>query len=217
MKFTIKTMIISGVLLPSLCLHAGELTPDEGLKKLSQNIETSTKNRDEFNKAIAKISENIGTLESASLDLQNQKKKLVQQMEENKNTLALHSKKLQDLEKSRQEEEKKRQEDAAKIAQLEKNLAQLKEIHKMRADRVQKLTLDRTNLETSQKQGETLQLTLTNETKEIDRRIEALNKSVAPWKEKQKTFQKEAARWNGEVERHQKMETEVKLLLDSTT
>ena len=217
MKTTRKLMISAGLLLTSLTLHGGELTPEESLKRLSQNVETSTKNRDELNKAIQQIGENISTLESASLDLQNQKKRLEQQLTENKSTLDLHSKKIQELDRNLQDEERKRQEDAAKIAQLEKTLSQLKEIQKMRADRVQKLTADRTTLEASKKQGADLQLSLAGETKKIDQRIETLGKEVLPWREKQKVYQKEAARWSGEVERHQKMEAEVKLLLDSTT
>ncbi|MEY4615388.1 MAG: hypothetical protein RJB66_348 [Pseudomonadota bacterium] len=214
---TLKTIIFGGIVASSVFLQAGELTPDEGLQRLSQNVETCTKNRDEINRAIAQINENVTTLESANLDLQNKKKRLHQQIDENKNTLALHNKKLQDLERNRIEEDKKLKDDAAKMVQLEKTLAQLKEIYKMRNDRVLKLESDRNSIIESQKQGEGLQVTLDNEIKNIDQRIESLTKEVAPWKERQKSYQKEASRWNGELERHQKMEAEVKLLLDSTT
>lgn len=214
---TTKLMIISGIFIGSLAATAGELTPDEGLKRLSQNVETCTKNRDEINRAIGQINENITMLESANLDLQNKKKRIIQQIDENKNTLTLHTKKLQELEKGRLEEDKKLKDDAAKMAQLEKTLAQMKEIYKMRTDRLQKLDMDRANIQESQKKGEDLQVSLGNEIKQIDQRIDSLSKEVAPWKDRQKGYQKEAARWSGELERHQKMEAEVKLLLDTAT
>lgn len=196
---------------------AADLTPEEGLKKLSQNIETSTKNRDEYNKAIDQVSHNIITLDSATNELSTHKKKLQQQMSENKSTLALHTKKLQEIEKSRQDEEKKKQSDLLKIQQLEKALAQLKELQTIHQDRIDKLAQDRLAIETSQKEGESLQQTLAQESKTLDQRIDALKKETAPWRSKKKSYEKESARWNKEIDRHEKMQTEVKLLIDETT
>lgn len=196
-------------------LQAAELGPEEGLKRLSENVVTSSKNRDEYNKALTTVGQNINALDSASLNLQQQKNKLSQHILENQATLGVYDKKLQELERQRVEEERKKNEELAKIAQLEKSLAQLRELQKSRQDRLQKLTLDKTTLEKSKQQGNALQLTLADETKRIDQRLDELKKEVMPWKDKQKSYQKEAARWSSEVDRHQKMETEVKLLIDS--
>ncbi len=210
-------ILLCGLLLSAGATYAGDLTPQEGLKRLSENIDTSTKNRDEYNKAIEQVSHNIITLDSASLEMQGQKKKLQQQITENKNTLVLHTKKLQELDRSRQDEERKKAEDLNKIAQLEKTLAQLKELQNQRQDRIQKLSQDRATIEKSQKDGEALQVSLNGEIKVIDQRMDSLKKEVAPWKTKKKSYEKEAARWSNELDRHQKMEAEVKLLMDSTT
>lgn len=212
-----KKVLLCGLILSASSVYAGDLTPEEGLKRLSENIDTSSKNRDEYNKAIEQVSHNIITLDSASMEMQSQKKKLQQQIGENKNTLVLHTKKIQELDRSRKEEERKKADDLNKIAQLEKTLAQLKELQKVRQDRIQKLSLDRAAIEKSQKDGEALQVTLGGEVKVIDQRMDGLKKEVAPWKNKKKSYEKEAARWGNELERHQKMETEVKLLMDSTT
>jgi chromosome segregation ATPase len=218
MKLNLKnTFVLGTLMLVTTAVQAGEITPDEGLQRLTQNIETSEKNRDEYNRAIEQVSHNITTLDSASLELYSQKKKLLQQVGENNGTLVLHSKKLQELDRSRQDEERKKADDLSKIAQLEKTLAQLKELQKVRAERIQKLTQDRTSIEKSQKEGQSLQLTLNAEAKVIDQRLDGLKKEVSPWRTKKKGYEKEAARWSNELDRHEKMEAEVKLLMNSTT
>lgn len=196
---------------------AADLSPEEGLKKLSSNIDISTKNRNEYNKAIEQINQNVVTLDSAATGLNANKKKLQQQIQENKKTLNLHSKKIQEIDRSRQEEEKKKQADLQKIQQLEKTLAQLQALQLTRQERIDKLALDRSTIEKSQKEGEDLQQTLALEAKTIDQRIDTLKKEMAPWKTKKKSYEKESARWNNEIDRHQKMETEIKLLIDETT
>lgn len=217
MKTALSKILSAAIVLVSLTGGAEELNPEDGLKRLSQNIETSTKNRDEYNKVIEQVSHNIITLDSASVELQGQKRKLLQQISENKNTLTLHSKKLQELDRSRQEEERKKLEEQNKITQLESTLTQLKELQKSRQERIQKLAQDRVEIEKSQKNGEVLQTTLAGEVKEVDQRIDALKKEITPWKAKKKSYEKEAARWGNEIDRHQKMEAEVKLLMDSAT
>lgn len=216
-----KRVGLSALLLGSFALVqpslAADLTPEDGLKKLSENIDISTKNRDEYNKAIEQVNRNVTTLDSAATELSTNKKKLQQQMSENKTTLALHTKKIQEIDRSRQDEERKKQMDLQKIQQLEKTLAQLKALQLTRQDRIDKLTLDRTTIENSKKDGDTLQQTLALEAKTIDQRIETLKKDAAPWRAKRKSYEKESARWNNEVDRHQKMETEIKLLTDETT
>lgn len=220
-KNAMKRVGLSALLLASLALEqpsvAADLTPEEGLKKLSENIDISTKNRDEYNKAIEQVNQNVATLDSAATELSTNKKKLQQQMSENKTTLALHNKKMQEIDRSRQDEERKKQMDLQKIQQLEKTLAQLKALQLTRQDRIEKLTLDRTTIENSKKDGETLQQTLALEAKTIDQRIETLKKEASPWRVKRKSYEKESARWNNEIDRHQKMETEIKLLTDETT
>lgn len=220
-KTTLQCVGLSTLLLASMALaqtsFAADLTPEEGLKKLSENIDISTKNRDEYNKAIEQVNRNVTTLDSAANELSTNKKKLQQQMTENKTTLALHTKKIQEIDRNRQDEERKKQMDLQKIQQLEKTLAQLKALQLTRQDRIDKLTLDRTTIEASQKEGEALQQTLAAEGKTIDQRIETLKKDAAPWRAKRKSYEKESARWNNEIDRHQKMETEIKLLTDETT
>lgn len=196
---------------------AGDMTPEDGLKRITENIEKSTANRNEYNKAIEQVNYNINTLDSANNELQNQRKKIQQQLADNKNTLTLHIKKIQEIDKAKQEEEKKKQSELEKIAQMEKVLLQLKTLQTARQDRIEKLMEDRATIVNSQKEGETLQLTLNEESKVLDQRIEELKKEVSPWKTKKKTYEKEAARWNNEIDRHQKMDTEVKLLIDETT
>lgn len=216
-----KRVGLATLLLTSLILTqhsvAADLTPEEGLKKLSENIDISTKNRDEYNKAIEQVNRNVATLDAAATELSTNKKKLQQQMNENKTTLALHTKKIQEIDRNRQDEERKKQMDLQKIQQLEKTLAQLKALQLTRQDRLDKLTLDRTTIENSQKEGDVLQQTLAQEAKTIDQRIETLKKDAAPWRAKRKSYEKESARWNNEIDRHQKMETEIKLLTDETT
>jgi chromosome segregation ATPase len=217
MKMRQHTLLMISLLFAASLVRAGDVTPEEGLKKLSENIETSGKNRDEYQKAIVQIGQNINTLESATVNLQTQKQKLVKQMNDNKNTLGLHTKKLQELDRSRADEEKKKTDEVNKIAQMEKTLVELKGLQKTRQDRIDKLGQDRLAIEKSQKEGEVLQLTLAGEAKELDQRIDSLKKEAAPWKTKKKGYEKEATKWSNELDRHQKMETEVKLLLDSTT
>lgn len=220
-ELTTQRVGLSMLLIASMALtqavFAADLTPEEGLKKLSENIDISTKNRDEYNKAIEQVNRNVSTLDSAASELSTNKKKLQQQITENKTTLALHTKKIQEIDRNRQDEERKKQMDLQKIQQLEKTLAQLKALQLTRQDRIDKLTLDRTTIETSQKEGEALQQTLAAEAKTIDQRIEVLKKDAAPWRAKRKSYEKESARWNNEIDRHQKMETEIKLLTDETT
>jgi len=217
LKFIGIATLASACIVSSELVHSADLSPEEGLKKLSQNIEVSTKNRDEYNKAIEQISHNVIALDSASVELNASKKKLQQQITENKNTLSLHTKKMQDIDRNKQEEERKKQADLQKIQQLEKTLAQLKALQLTRQDRIDKLALDRASIEKSKKEGEELQQTLAQETKTIDQRIDTLKKEMAPWKSKRKSYEKEVSRWNNEIDRHQKMETEVKLLIDETT
>lgn len=209
-------LIISSLLISASGLTI-ELNPEEGLKHLTQNIETSLKNRDEFNKSLVQVSQNIVTLENSNAELGNQKKKLLAQILTNKNTLSLHTKKLQEIDKIRTDEEKKKTDELNKIAQIEKLLIQLKELQKTRQDRLTQLSIDRSTIEKSQNEGESLQLTLLNETKVIDKRMETLKNEMAPWRAKRKSFEKEASHWNNEFERHQKMQSEVKLLMDETT
>ncbi len=216
-KIMKEALIILSFLIASSSGLAGEMTTEDGLKRISENIEKSTTNRNEYNKALEQVNHNINTLDSASTDLQSQKKKLQQQITENKNTLAQHTKKIQEIDKAKQEEEKKKQTDMDKIAQLEKVLTQLKGLQAARQERIEKLMEDRATVVNSQKEGETLQGTLAEETKLLDQRIAELKKEVTPWRSKKKTYEKESARWNNEIDRHQKMETEVKLLVDETT
>lgn len=220
-NFTKKHLGIISLSLSTLFITssglAGEMTAEDGIKRIEKNIEISTANRDEYNKAIEQVNHNIITLDSASLDLQSQKKKLTQQFGENKKTLTLHTKKIQEIDKARQDEEKKKLSDQSKITQLEKTLADLKALQAKRQERIEKLMEDRATVVNSQKDGETLQVTLGEEMKTLDQRIAELKKEVSPWKTKKKTYEKESARWNNELDRHQKMETEVKLLVDETT
>ena len=209
-------LLISSLLISASGLTI-ELNPEEGLKHLSQNIETSLKNRDEFNKSLVQISQNIATIENSKAELGNQKRKLLAQILTNKNTLSLHTKKLQEIDKIRSDEEKKKSEELNKIVQIEKLLNQLKELQKTRQDRMTQLSIDRSTIEKSQNEGDALQLTLLTETKVIDKRMETLKNEMAPWKTKRKSFEKEASHWNNELERHQKMQLEVKLLIDETT
>lgn len=211
-KFLILTFLLA-----SSSGMAAELTAEDGLKRISENIEKSTTNKNEYVKALDQVNQNISTLDSANNELQAQRKKIQQNITENKTTLALHTKKIQEIDKARQEEEKKKQSDLDKIAQLEKVLNQLKGLQTERQARIEKLMEDRAAVVNSQKEGETLQLTLAEETKMLDLRIGELKKETAPWKTKKKDYEKATAKWNNEIDRHQKMETEVKLLLDETT
>lgn len=214
---SISCAIFSAILLAQSSGKAGDITPEEGLKRLSQNIETSTQNRDELNKSIELVSRNIQTLDSATLELLGQKKKLGLQVSENKATLDLHKKKLQELDRNRASEEKKKNDEFNQIAQLEKAILELKALQVQRQERIDQLNQDRLALESSQKEGETVQLSLSGEIKEIDQKINQLKQDLVPWKKKKTAYERDAAKWNHEIERHQKMETEVKVLMDSTT
>lgn len=212
---TVNTTTIMIALVASLFgtkTLAANLTPEEGLKRITKNIETSSKNKEEYLRATKEVEGNLSLLEKAKGDLTSQRKKLSSQQTENKQTLQLHNKKLQELDKSRSNEEKLKAEDLLKIQKLEKMVADLKALVGERQKRLTALEQDRTALEQSKKQGEGLQLNLAQEIQALDQKIGELSKEMGPWKTKKGLYEKESARWHKELERHQKMESEVKVL-----
>lgn len=215
---TIFMILVSGQGFGSLnpLAFAGEMTPEEGIKRIGENIEISSKNKEEFGKAIEQVNENLARLEKSQVALSSQRQTLLVQSKENKKTLELHQAQLKEIEKSRQTEEKAKAAERLKIEQLEKALADLKNTITQRDSRLNLLEQDRVSLDGSKKQGENLIATMNQEIQTLDQRISALKKEMAHWKQKKSAYEKESTRWQKELERHQKMDADVKVLNDSS-
>lgn len=198
--------------IPSL---AKELTADEGLAKINKNIDVSQSNINDLQKNMNIVDGNILSLNKANADLQAQKKTLQNLYKENDRIILNHGKEMTKFDQLITKEKQLLEDEKQKIQRLEQVIAQLKAQQEKRNSNIAELQKNKETFAASKVKGienqKQIQVSLT----EIDKNIAASKKELQTWTSKRKANEKELSKWTKERDTHQKMQDDIKTLLEN--
>lgn len=192
-----------------------QASAEEGLSRIESNIENSKANIKEYEKNIQIVDANIAEVNKAKKKLDEQNDNLKGVIKDNKKTLADYQKQNLELDKLTLSETKKLDQGALKIKELEVLLANLKTNQEALAKNIQNYKDQKLKLETDKKEWDARALSLAKTNSDLESQIKALKAEEQSWKGKRKGYEGEVSRWTKELEKQQKLQSDMKALIEA--
>ncbi len=208
-------LLTSFIFLITFNITAKELSAEDGLTKINKNIETSQSNINDIQKNLSIVDSNIQAMNKTSAELQAQKKTLQNLYKENERIIQNHGKEMAKFDLLVSKEKQSLEDEKQKITKLEQVIAQLKAQQEKRNNNIVELQKNKETYLASKNKGLENQKQIQSSISEVDKNILSAKKELQIWTQKRKNNDKELAKWTKERDSHQKMQDDVKTLLEN--
>lgn len=209
---------ISGLLILTLMSSTAlskELTAEDGLAKINKNIQTSQSNINDLQSNLTIVNGNIATINQTQAQLEAQKKTLQNLHKENDRILESQKKEISKYDQLIQKEKNALEDEKQKIQKLEQIIAQLKSQQEVRNKNIVDLNKNKDQFIQAKDKGQENQKQITLAIQEVDKNIQATKKEGQTWVQKRKSNEKDLAKWTKELDNHQKMQDDIKTLMEN--
>ncbi len=177
----------------------------EGLNTISLNLDNTKANLTEYKKNLSIVDENITEVSKAKAKAVEQQRSVASQVETNNKSVSKVDAQEKELNQLMADEKAKSAGEEKKIAELEAAIAKMRDNQKKREANVSDYQLQITQLQEEKKVWTSRAQILKEQQQDVAQIVKAVASDEAQWKNKQKGYQGEVARWNKEVDRQQKI------------
>lgn len=203
-KNKIASFLIGSSLLVAPASYAGT-TAQEGLDKIKNNLNNSKSNLGEYQKNLKTVEKNIGEIQKAKAQVDEQRKTVTAQTEENNKSLGKISTQEKELGALIADEKTKKALEEKKLQELQAVILKLQENITKRDSNIADYELQMGQLQEEKKVWASRGEQIKQQGDLVSQRTNSLSKTEGDWKNKKKGYEGEVNRWGKEVDRQQKL------------
>jgi chromosome segregation ATPase len=204
-KKMLASFLIGGSLLMGSSVLA-ETTAKAGLEKIKNNVNNSKTNLGEYQRNLKTVDKNIGEIQKAKAQVDDQRKTVVSQYEENKKSLVKVSTQEKELTTLMAEEKNKKALEEKKLQELQAAMNKLQENIAKREANISDYEMQMSSIQEEKKIWASRGDQIKQQGTLVDQRNRSLAASENDWKNKKKGYEGEVGRWTKEVDRQQKLQ-----------
>lgn len=204
-KKMLASFLVGGSLVIGSTVFA-ETTAKDGLEKIKSNVNNSKANLGEYQRNLKSVDKNIGEIQKAKAQVDDQRKTVVTQYEENKKSLVKVAAQEKELQTLMAEEKNKKALEEKKLHDLQVTMTKLQENIAKRDANLMDYETQMSSIQEEKKIWASRGDQIKQQGALVDQRNRSLTTSENDWKNKKKGYEGEVGRWSKEVDRQQKLQ-----------
>lgn len=199
-----KTMMLGLMITMAAPAFAGT-TAKEGMEKIKTNFSNSKTNLGEYQRNLKTVDKNIGEIQKAKTQVDEQRKAVGLQVEENKKSLVKVTSQEKEIQTLIADEKTKKASEEKKLQELQAMVLKLQENIGKRDANLADYDLQMNALQEEKRVWTSRGDQIKQQGDLVNQRTSALTKNENDWKNKKKGYEGEVGRWSKEVDRQQKL------------